>query len=63
VGLWDLPSGRELLLLKGHAGMAWDDGLAFTPDGHQLISTASAEPGESVEVKVWDARPLSAAKP
>jgi WD40 repeat protein len=62
VGLWDVATGRELLVLKGHAGMAWDDGLAFTPDGHQLISTAHLAPGEKVEVKLWDARPLPAVR-
>ena len=47
-GLWEVRSGRELLLLRGHAGRV--RAVAFHPNGRWLASS-SQQPGE---VKVWD---------
>ena len=52
VKIWDLTTGQETLTLKGHTSRV--TGLAFDPDGHRLISTASAD----MNVRIWDATPL-----
>jgi hypothetical protein len=31
--------------------------LAFTPNGHQIVSTGFLRSGGGVEVKTWDATP------
>ena len=40
-----------MLTLTGHAGAV--HGVAFSPDGHRLVSGASDR-----TVKIWDATPL-----
>jgi WD40 repeat protein len=54
VRVWNAETGRELLLLKGHAGNVCS--ISWSPDGRCLASSAAAarfhDPGE---VKVWDA--------
>jgi eukaryotic-like serine/threonine-protein kinase len=52
VKVWDLTSGQETLTLKGHEGFVTS--LAFSPDGHRLISTAYTD----TTVRIWDATPL-----
>jgi WD40 repeat protein len=49
VKVWDLATGQETLTLKGLT-----NGLAFSPDGHRLISASSAD----MTVRIWDATPL-----
>jgi WD40 repeat protein len=54
VMVWDVQTGRELLVLKGHTGLV---SVAFSPDGKRLAS-AGQKPGPAAkvgEVKVWDA--------
>jgi tetratricopeptide (TPR) repeat protein len=48
VKLWDWPTGREVLTLRGHTGRV--NGLSFSPDGRHL-ATGSADR----TIKVWDA--------
>ena len=66
VGLWDLATGRQVLLLKGHglntARMA--NSVAFSPDAGRIVSAAArsdvVEVGPSqVEIRSWDATPVS----
>ena len=49
VKVWDTESGQELLNLKGDG---YGPGLAFSPNGHWLISHA---PGKMM---IYDATPL-----
>jgi WD40 repeat protein len=64
VGLWDAGTGRQLLVLKGHTGvasgsaLASQGGLAFSPSGDRIISTGNPLGANAVEVKIWDATPL-----
>jgi WD40 repeat protein len=59
VCLWDVRTGRQLLVLKGHAGMSILCELAFGPSGDRIVSTANPWPAnDDVEVKIWDATPL-----
>jgi WD40 repeat protein/serine/threonine protein kinase len=52
VKVWDAASGRELLVLEGHAGPVVS--VAFSPDGGRLAS-GDFHYGRLGEVKVWDA--------
>jgi eukaryotic-like serine/threonine-protein kinase len=52
VKLWDLTTGQETLTLKGNTSVV--TGLAFSPDGHRLITAASMD----MNVRIWDATPL-----
>jgi serine/threonine protein kinase/WD40 repeat protein len=62
VSVWDVATGRQLLVLKGHAGASAEDGLAFSPSGDRIVSTASTWARSVIEVKTWDATPLPAAR-
>jgi serine/threonine protein kinase/WD40 repeat protein len=65
VGLWDVVTGRLVLVLRGHSSHEFkpqDHGIAFLPDRDQILSIAGLSPGVSrptcqFEVKVWDATP------
>lgn len=63
VGLWDVATGRQLLVLKGHAGVSMLGGFAFSPSGDRIVSTALLLGTNAVEVKTWDATPLPARHP
>lgn len=51
VRVWEIESGKKLCELDGHEGRV--TGLAFTPDGKQVITSS---PGEREVKIVWDAR-------
>jgi WD40 repeat protein len=51
VRVWDVERGQELLTLRGHTSFVTS--LAFTPNGHQLVSSS-----DDGLVRVWDATPL-----
>ena len=48
IKVWDAATGRELLVLKGHADLVV--GLAFSTDGERMVSADSAG-----WVRLWDA--------
>jgi WD40 repeat protein/serine/threonine protein kinase len=55
--LWELSTGREVLMLEGLGQCVWD--VAFSPDGKYLAAAmGDVDHGEwySGEVRVWDAR-------
>ena len=65
IKLWDVAGGEELLALQGKYGGIWNDGLAFSPDGHLLSYISEARSlrsdggkREDAQVQVWDATPL-----
>src|SRR5262249_38716762 len=60
VSLWDVATGRPLLVLKGHTGVSSLDGIAFSPNGDRIVSTATLMGTKAVEVKPGDATLLTA---
>jgi serine/threonine protein kinase len=48
IKVWDAATGRELLVLKGHANLVV--GLAFSTDGERMVSADSAG-----WIRLWDA--------
>ena len=50
VRVWDVASGLEILILRGHLSSVWD--VAISRDNNRL-ATASLDG----TVKIWDARP------
>jgi WD40 repeat protein len=56
VKVWDFQDGREVLKLKGHAAPVV--GVAFAPDGKQLISADTLG-----SVKFWDAAARGSVEP
>ncbi len=63
LGLWDVPSGRQLLVLRGHEGsetFPLQTGLAISPKGDRIISTARLPSRTAVEIRTWDATPWTA---
>jgi WD40 repeat protein/DNA-binding XRE family transcriptional regulator len=50
IKIWDAATGRELLRLDGHTD--WVMGLAFSPDGKQLVSASL-----DGTVKIWSLLP------
>jgi WD40 repeat protein len=51
VRVWDVEREQELLTLRGHTSFVAN--LAFTPNGHQLVSCS-----DDGLVRVWDGTPL-----
>jgi WD40 repeat protein len=49
--MWDMSTGQEILVLKGHT--SWISGLAFSLAGNQLVSAAADK-----TVRSWDGTPL-----
>ncbi len=49
IAVWDVASGKRLATLKGHSKGI--NGLAFTPDGHRIVSTS-----EDNTLRIWDRR-------
>ncbi|MBD2033766.1 NACHT domain-containing protein [Leptolyngbya sp. FACHB-321] len=47
IQLWDIPSGRQLVICKGHKHWTW--AVAFSPNGQFLVSAS-----DDYLVKLWD---------
>jgi hypothetical protein len=62
VSLWEVATGRQLLVVKGHTGASSVDGIGFGPSGDRIVSTATLWGTNAVEVKTWDATPLTRTK-
>ena len=58
VGLWDIATGRQLLVLEGHTGSSGEGGIAFDTSDERILSTAHLASANAVEVKIWNATPL-----
>src|SRR5205807_2496193 len=54
VRVWDLQADQEALTLRGHTDAVM--GVAFSPDGEQIVSCSL-----DGTVRVWDGTPLGAA--
>jgi WD40 repeat protein len=66
LGVWDVETGRQLMVLRGHEGCAangMQTGLAFSPAGDRIVSTAHLAAPRAVEVRIWDGRPYPANPP
>ncbi len=64
VGLWDVATGRQVLLLKGHGlnTAPAANGIAFSPDGRRIVSAVGRRAEANVdtlqvEIRTWDATP------
>jgi WD40 repeat protein len=53
VRLWDAATGEELVRLPGHSDYVFS--LAFSPDGHTLVSSSG-----DTTLRLWDTKPLRA---
>jgi WD40 repeat protein len=51
VKIWDISSGQEILTLRGH--IDWVIDIAFTPDGHRIVSIGDRT------ARIWDGTPRS----
>ncbi|MCK4628852.1 MAG: family 43 glycosylhydrolase [Sedimentisphaerales bacterium] len=51
--LWDVKTGKELLILKGHRRAVLE--IAFSRDGNILVTSGEDKTGEDKTVKLWDA--------
>jgi WD40 repeat protein/serine/threonine protein kinase len=51
VKIWDIASGQEILTLRGH--IDWVIDIAFTPDGHRIVSVGDRT------ARIWDGTPWS----
>jgi Tol biopolymer transport system component len=60
VTLWKVADGSLARRLRGLAERVYD--IAFSPDG-KWLATASGDPGQSGEVKLWVAEPDGGGKP
>jgi WD40 repeat protein len=55
--IWDIGTGKEVFVLKGHSGCVWD--VTFSPDGKRLASAGGFAEGQihmrgPGEIKIWD---------
>ena len=46
--VWEVASGKELLMLKGHSGPIWS--VALSPDGQRIVTGSTDQ-----TAKVWEA--------
>jgi WD40 repeat protein len=56
IKLWDLDSGQEVLTLSS-PGREHVLGVAFSPDGVNLLAVSDHDPGFGSTARVWSSRP------
>ncbi len=56
IKLWDLDSGQEVLTLSW-PGREQLQGVAFSPDGVNLLAVSDHDPGFGPTARVWSSRP------
>ena len=52
--VWDATGGSKKLTLKGHESIV--SSVAYSPDGHEIVSGSRGDDNAAAAVRVWDAK-------
>src|SRR5207302_6754942 len=50
--LWEVTTGKEIRRFEGHTD--WVEGVAFSPDGKQVLTASAGSSRDRGAVQVWD---------